>query len=89
MSEVGRPRVSLVHVSPPSMDLWMPLPGPPPHVAVGAAFALEGRRVEDVRIGRVHDDVGRPGVLVDREHGLPALAAVHRPVHAAFAAGCP
>ena len=50
--------------------------GPAAHVAVGAALALQGGRVEHVGVGRVHGQIGHARVFVDGEDALPGLAAV-------------
>src|SRR5262249_31069711 len=44
--------------------------------APGVDHQLPGRGEQRVRVGRMHDDVDRAGVLVDEEHLLPGLTAV-------------
>ena len=51
--------------------------------------ALVGRRVQHVRIARIHQQVGHPGVVADLEHLRPRFVAVAGQVHATFATRAP
>ena len=51
------------------------------------AIHLPQRRVEDVRIARIHDEVDGPRALVAEEHPLPRLASVGGPEDAALGVG--
>src|SRR5690606_31571653 len=57
--------------------------------APGRAPALVGGRVDYLVVGRVHDELGRAGVLVHEEDVNPGEAAVGRLEHAAFLARAP
>src|SRR5436190_3950961 len=50
----------------------------------GVHLELPGRREEGARVGRVHHNVDRAGVLVHEQHALPGLAAVLRAIDAAL-----
>src|SRR5207247_6307108 len=52
--------------------------------ATTAASALETRRVENVAVVRIHDDIRKSGVLVDVLHLVPGLTAVCCLVNAAL-----
>ena len=54
-----------------------------------AAPPLVGGRVHDVGVDGVELDVGHAGVSVDGQDGLPAVAAIFRPVEPALTAGRP
>src|SRR5262249_23710215 len=55
------------------------------HPAV--APALIRRRVEDVWVAAVHDEIGRPGLVIDVQNLLPGLAAIGRLEDAALFVG--
>ena len=50
---------------------------------------LVGRRVQDLVVRRIHEEVGGTGVLVHLQQEIPGVAAVRRPVDAPLAAGRP
>ena len=86
---VGRPPASFVHVVPPSVVLWMPLPGAAFDQLPRPALHVVHRRVERVGIAAVDDEIDRAGLVVDVEHLRPGLAAVDRLEHAALLVGGP
>ena len=53
------------------------------------AAALIRRGIQHIRIERIHRHIGDAGVVVDVQRALPRLAAVHRAIEAALAAGSP
>src|SRR5690606_25981456 len=63
--------------------------GTAPVEAARRATPLIGRRVEHLRIRRVHDQVVAAGILVDRQHRGPGAAAVRGAADAAVAARAP
>ena len=69
-SPSGRPLRSSRQVSPPSVLLYRPLPGPPERKKSGAAAELPHGGVHDRWARRVQRDVGAAGVLVDVEDPL-------------------
>ena len=75
---------SLVQVSPPSRETWMPLPGPPlsrPHVLYDD---LPHAGEQDARVVGIHHEARGADVFVHEQHLLPGLAAVLRAVDAAL-----
>ena len=87
-SSVGRPLVTLLHETPPSVDLQIALSGPP-SMSVQVTTALVRGGDEDVGIARVDRHVADAGVLADGEHLLPRLSAIGGPVQPTVAAGTP
>ena len=81
---VGRPLpVSFVQLLPPLLVFQMPLPGPAAVEAPRRAAPLVRRRVEDVRIRRIHHEIDEARVVVDELRVRPGLAAVGRLVQPA------
>ena len=86
LSPPGSPRLIARQVFPPSVDLWMPEPGPAVDHRPLVPAALPRRRIHHVRIAGVEVDLVDAGVLVDFEDALPRLAAVRGAVEPALAA---
>ena len=74
-------------MSPPSVDLKIPDPLAAAPQAPRLPIHLPQRRVEDVRIVRIHDEVDGPRALVAEEHLLPRPAPVGGPEDAALGVG--
>ena len=75
---------SCFQVSPPSREMYRPLPGPPLVSSHGLRRVCHRPANRMLRVGRVEGDVDGAGVGVLEEHLLPGLAAVGRAVDAAL-----
>ena len=80
-------RVISVQVSPPSVDLKSPEPGPPLQSCHGLARDLPERGVERARVVRIDREIDGAGLVVAEEHLLPGRSAVARAIDAARLAG--
>ena len=88
VSPAGSPFVSFVHVLPPSVVLKMPPFGPPESKRHGRRSRCQNADVKTFGIGRVHDQVDRPGLAVVRQaagRAWPGRSAVGRLEQAAVA----
>ena len=85
----GRPglRVMSVQVSPPSVDLKIPGPLASAPQAPRPAVHLPERRVENVGVARIHDEIDSARVLVAEEDLGPGPAPVGGPEDSALRVG--
>ena len=75
-----------VHVSPPSVDLNSPLPGPPLDIVYSRRNASHSAANMIFGLLRIDRDVDRGGLVVAEQRALPRLAAVGALVDAALLA---